>query len=126
METNNKMEKGVQKSLEELSKELEEQKKLAAQNSRFRVIQPGKTAILYFTGRVFERTAQINDSEVVKLDFELAEKTPEGINKIFSVSNKSATARALVSLLKVAKLTISISREGEGLATRYHVSEVEQ
>lgn len=117
---------GKQRGLDELQEELEEQRKAIAQNSRFRTIQPGKTAILAFTGRVFERSAQINDSEVTKLDFELAEKTPDGIPKVFSVGSKSATARALVVLLKAGKLTISITRTGEGLSTRYHVSEVEQ
>ena len=115
-----------QRSLEDLQAELDQQQREAAQNSRFRQIQPGKTAILAFTGKVFERQAQINDSPVTKLDFELTEKTPGGINKVFSVSAKSATARALVHLLRASKLTISISRKGEGLATRYHVSEVEQ
>ena len=120
------MERGKQKSLDELQQELEDAKKEAQKNSRFRVIMPGKTAILNFTGRVFERTAQINDSEVTKLDFELAEKTPDGIPKVFSVGSKSATARALVVLLKAGKLMVSITRLGEGLSTRYHVSEVEQ
>ena len=125
-EQTQEMERGKQKSLDELQQELEDAKKEAQKNSRFRVIMPGKTAILNFTGRVFERTAQINDSEVTKLDFELAEKTPDGIPKVFSVGSKSATARALVVLLKAGKLTISITRTGEGLSTRYHVSEVEQ
>jgi hypothetical protein len=125
-EQTQEMERGKQKSLDELQQELEDAKKEAKKNSRFRVIMPGKTAILNFTGRVFERTAQINDSEVTKLDFELAEKTPDGIPKVFSVGSKSATARALVVLLKAGKLMVSISREGEGLATRYRVSEVEQ
>ena len=120
------MERGKQKSLDELQKELDEQKKAAMQNSRFRVIQPGKTAILNFTGKVYERQAQIADAEVVKLDFELQEKTTDGVPKVFSIGNKSATARSLVTLLKAGKLTISITREGEGLSTRYHVSEVEQ
>ena len=117
---------GKQRGLDELQKELEEQRKAIAQNSRFRTIQPGKTAILAFTGRVFERTAQINDSEVVKLDFELSDMTPDGQNKVFSVGNKSATAAKLVSLLKAGKKIVSITREGEGLATRYRVNEVEQ
>lgn len=117
---------GKQRGLDELQKELEEQRKAIAQNSRFRTIQPGKTAILTFTGRVFERTAQINDSEVVKLDFELSDMTPDGQNKVFSVGNKSATAAKLVSLLKAGKKIVSITREGEGLATRYRVNEVEQ
>lgn len=117
---------GKQRGLDELQEELEEQRKAIAQNSRFRTIQPGKTAILAFTGRVFERTAQINDAEVTKLDFELTDRAPDGQNKVFSVGNKSATAAKLVSLLKAGKRTISITREGEGLATRYRVSEVEQ
>ena len=125
-EQTQEIERGKQRGLDELQQELDEAKKEAQKNSRFRVIQPGKTAILNFSGRVFERTAQINDSEVTKLDFELAEKTPDGIPKVFSVGSKSATARALVVLLKAGKLMVSISREGEGLATRYHVSEVEQ
>ena len=120
------MERGKQRGLDELQQELDEAKKEAQKNSRFRVIMPGKTAILNFTGKVYERTARINDAEAIKLDFELQEKTSDGINKVFSVSNKSATARALVTLLKSGKLTLSISREGEGLATRYRVSEVEQ
>jgi hypothetical protein len=125
-EQTQEMERGKQKSLDELQQELDEAKKEAQKNSRFRVIMPGKTAILNFTGKVYERTARINDAEAIKLDFELQEKTSDGINKVFSVSNKSATARALVTLLKSGKLTLSISREGEGLATRYRVSEVEQ
>lgn len=125
-EQTQEIERGKQRGLDELQHELDEAKKEAQKNSRFRVIMPGKTAILNFTGRVFERSAQINDSEVTKLDFELAEKTPDGIPKVFSVGSKSATARALVVLLKAGKLMVSISREGEGLATRYRVSEVEQ
>lgn len=125
-EQTQEMERGKQRGLDELQQELDEAKKEAQKNSRFRVIMPGKTAILNFTGKVYERTARINDAEAIKLDFELQEKTSDGINKVFSVSNKSATARALVTLLKSGKLTLSISREGEGLATRYRVSEVEQ
>lgn len=115
-----------QRSLEDLAAELDQQQKEAAQNSKFRQIQDGKTAILTFTGRVFQREAQINNSPVVKLDFELTEKTPNGINKVFSVSAKSVTARSLVHLLKAGKKVLSISRQGEGTSTRYTVSEVEQ
>ena len=115
-----------QRSLEDLAAELDQQQKEAAQNSKFRQIQDGKTAILTFTGRVFQREAQINNSPVTKLDFELTEKTPNGINKVFSVSAKSVTARSLVHLLKAGKRMMSINRKGEGTSTRYTVSEVEQ
>lgn len=123
MENENQI--GKQRSLDELQNELDEQKKEAQKNSRFRSIDPGKTALLHFTGRVFEREAQINGSATKKLDFELEDKTPDGFNKVFSVGSKSATSRQIVTLLRNNKKILSISRKGEGQATRYEVSEVE-
>lgn len=121
----NENEIGKQRSLEELQKELDDQKKEAQKNSRFRTIEPGKTAVLHFTGKVFERDAQINGSPTRKLDFELEEKTPGGESRVFSVGAGSGTARQIVTHLKNEKKVLLISRKGEGTSTRYEVSEVE-
>lgn len=116
---------GKQRSLEELTSELEQQKREAMQKSRFRAIEPGKQAVLRFTGKVYERTAQINGAQTKKLDFELEEKTPEGTPKVFSVGSRSSTAAQLVLKLKEGKRTLSVSRKGSGMDTRYEVFEAE-
>ncbi|MEM3572524.1 MAG: hypothetical protein QW530_02225 [Candidatus Micrarchaeaceae archaeon] len=116
---------GQQKSLDEIEKEIEAQRQESMANSRFRVIEPGKQAILHFTGKVYERVAQIGGAATKKLDFELEEKTPSGQNKVFSVGSKSATARVLVAKLKAGKLVLSVSRRGSGTDTRYEVFETE-
>ncbi|MEM4066540.1 MAG: hypothetical protein QXV17_06750 [Candidatus Micrarchaeaceae archaeon] len=116
---------GQQKSLDEIEKEIEAQRQEALANSRFRIIEPGKQAILHFTGKIYERMAQIGGAATKKLDFELEEKTPGGVNKVFSVGSKSATARILVAKLRAGKLVLSISRRGSGTDTRYEVFEIE-
>ncbi|MEM3846899.1 MAG: hypothetical protein QXU98_14485 [Candidatus Parvarchaeota archaeon] len=123
MENENVM--GQQKSLDEIEKEIEAQRQESIANSRFRVIEPGKQAILRFTGKVYERIAQIGGAATKKLDFELEEKTPNGQHKVFSVGSKSATARVLVAKLKAGKLVLSVSRRGSGTDTRYEVFETE-
>ena len=116
---------GTQRSLEELQAELEQQKREAMLKSRFRTIEPGKQAVLKFSGKVYERAAQINGVQTRKLDFELEEKTPEGTAKIFSVGSRSSTAAQLVYKLKEGKRMLSVSRKGSGTDTRYEVFEVE-
>ena len=122
-ETQNEI--GIQKSLDQLQSEMDEQKREAQKNSRFRQIDSGKTAILHFTGKVYVRTSQYEGMATVKLDFELEETTPDGQHKVFSVGSKSAAAREIVRLLKLNRTTMSIGRIGEGKSTRYSVSEVE-
>lgn len=121
----NENEIGTQKSLDELQTELDQQKREAMANSRFRSIEAGKQAMLKFTGKVYQREAQINGMATKKLDFELEEKTPSGQNKVFSIGSKSTTARVLVEKLKAGKLVLSVSRKGSGTDTRYEVFEVE-
>ena len=88
-------------------------------------IEIGKQAVLRFTGKVYERTAQINGAQTKKLDFELEEKTPDGTPKVFSVGSRSSTAAQLVLKLKEGKRTLSVSRKGSGMDTRYEVFEAE-
>ena len=116
---------GKQRSLDELQTELEQQKQESRQKSRFRTIDSGKQAMLKFTGKVYERSAQINGEQYKKLDFELEERTPDGVLKVFSVGNKSSTAEQLVRKLKEGKRMLSVSRKGSGTDTRYEVFEVE-
>ena len=116
---------GKLRSVDELQKEMDDAKRENQKNSRFRVIELGKLVILHFSGKVFERDAQINGNATKKLDFELEDKTPDGQNKVFSIGSKSGTARQIISFLRAGKKVLSISREGEGTSTRYAVHEVE-
>ncbi len=129
METENEniegMEKGVQKSLEELSTELREIRHEAQKSSRFKIIEPGKSALMTFTGNIYERQAIINGATVVKLDFEITEATPNGEHRIFSVSKTPRIAAILVDFIKAKKLGISITRQGSGIGTRYFATEVQ-
>ena len=116
---------GVQISPAQMQKQLDEQKKEQQQNSRFRQIDPGKTALLKFTGNAFEREVTYEGKIIKKFDFELEDKTPSGVNKVFSVGSKSAAARELVKLLLAGKRLLSVGRTGEKESTRYTISEVE-
>jgi len=122
---------GKEVAINDLEVELEAQKKESLKNSRFRQIDPGKTANLSFTGRTFKRTATGTDEKGVpykadKVDFELVETVTEGPwagkHKFFSVGAKNKIVREIMQNFKADRLTMLISRTGEGKSTKYGVT----
>lgn len=137
METQNETEyNGVQADLNGLEQELEKQRHDALKNSRFRVIEPGKTAKLTFTGVIYKRTAEGTDPKTNKpyksdkLDFELTETVAEGKDmgkhKLFSVGARSSIVRDILQAIKDGMTTMLISRTGEGASTKYVRSDMEE
>ena len=119
---------GVETTLAELASQQEAMRKEAQALSVWKSIDDGKTARLSFTGRVFKREAQFEGGTSLKLGFELSEKTPDGVNKIFEVGNKSSLAREIIQRLRAAKqypVELLIKRKGVGRDTRYEVIDLE-
>lgn len=122
---------GYEVALTDLEKEIEQARKDALKNSRFRLIEAGKTAGLTFTGKAYRRTATgIDDNNnaytAEKIDFELTDTVAEGKDsgkhKFFSIGSKNKIAREIMANLKSGSYTMLISRQGEGKSTKYSLT----
>jgi len=117
-----------QLSLDEAFSQVAQARAQAQANSRFVRIENGERKTITLTGNVYERKAQgTNEAGDVmwqsdKLDFEVAEKTPKGESKFFSISKKSQVAQRLLDLLKQGIKTVDIARDEKGRYAVYKVS----
>jgi len=117
-----------QLSLDEAFSQVAQARAQAQANSRFVRIENGERKTITLTGNVYERKAQgTNEAGDVmwqsdKLDFEVAEKTPNGEAKFFSISKKSQVAQRLLDLLKQGIKTVDIARDEKGRYAVFKVS----
>ena len=117
-----------QLSLDEAFSQVAQARAQAQANSRFVRIENGERKTITLTGNVYERKAQgTNEAGNItwqsdKLDFEIAEKTPKGEAKFFSISKKSQVAQRLLDLLKQGIKTVDIARDEKGRYAVYKVS----
>jgi hypothetical protein len=122
---------GQEADIDALLAQQEADRKAKQASSVYRTIDPGKAARLDLTLKVFTRMAQFQNGTSLKLGAELAEKTPEGKNKVFEVGSTSKAARDITRIVKAAKtagkthVEILVSRTGDGNDTRYAITEIE-
>lgn len=122
---------GHQTSLAEITQEVKQAQEDAKANSRFVQLSDGEAAEFEFTGVVYKRKTSGTDSsgkafEAVKYDFELAEVTPNGEPKVFSLGVSNKLVPQLVAALQAGKRTLTISRQGVGTATKYSIITVQK
>ncbi len=115
---------GKQTTLADLKNEIQKSEENKKQNSIYRVIEDGKTAMLELTGKIFERQAEYEGKKTDKIGFEISEQTPNGKNKIFEISKHSKIAVQLIELLTTNEkwpYRLYLKRKGIEKNTRYEI-----
>lgn len=122
---------GIEADLNQIEKEQEEERKRKMADSRWRIVEPNKTASMQWTGKILKRDASYEGSPVPKLGAECLEVNSKGEHKVFEVGANSSAAREMVRIIKKAKadntlpVRVFVKRTGEKSSTRYEISEAE-
>lgn len=122
---------GIEADLNEIEKEQEEERKRKMADSRWRIVEPNKTASMQWTGKILKRAASYEGSLSPKLGAECLEVNSKGEHKVFEVGANSSAARDMVRIIKKAKadntlpVRVFVKRTGEKSSTRYEISEAE-
>jgi hypothetical protein len=107
----------------EFAKDSEEMAKAKELASPFLKLKDGEQKEFILTGKITSYMKTFDTSKEAKkmYDFQLAERTSKGVNRVFSVSVKNPVVKELIEAIASGNLRINMKRKGTGNETTYLV-----